>query len=440
MGTQRLLPVFTLSLLCALAWAIVPAYSTQAAPPTQDTPRTFPETGKSVSGRFLEYWEKHGGLAQQGYPISDEFMETSDLDGKSYRVQYFERSVFEWHPEHQPPNDVLLSLLGRFRYTAKYPDGAPGQMANNSPGVRLFPETGMHVGGLFLDYWNAHGGLAQQGYPISEEFTEVSDLDGQPYRVQYFERAVLEMHPENPVPHQVLLSQLGTFRYKGRYATELPGSSGQEPLPPPLPPLPPPPTSTPLPATPTGTPTATRTPTHVPTATRTPTATATPPKPTATPVQPYSKVFALGDSVMLGGAAELKRVIPNIEVDAAVSRQVSAGISVLKARRDTGRLGDSVVIHLGNNGTFTSQQFDQIMQVLANVRRVVFVNVKVPRSWEGGDNAVIAAGVHRYPKAVLVDWHAAGVSHPEFFATDGIHLTGKGASIYSALIAEALRK
>ena len=39
----------------------------------------------------------------------------------------------------------------------------------------------------------------------------VEDLeDGQPYRVQYFERVRLEYHPERPDPHyQVLLGQFG---------------------------------------------------------------------------------------------------------------------------------------------------------------------------------------------------------------------------------------
>jgi hypothetical protein len=60
--------------------------------------------------------------------------------------------------------------------------------------------------------------LAQQGYPISDEFTEISDLNGQPYTVQYFERAVFEYHPENAgTAYDVLLSQLGTFRYKEKY-------------------------------------------------------------------------------------------------------------------------------------------------------------------------------------------------------------------------------
>ena len=73
--------------------------------------RTFPETGKRVCGRFLEYWTTAGGLAQQGLPFSNEFTEVSDLNGQSYTVQYFERAVFEKHPENQPPYDVLLSQL-----------------------------------------------------------------------------------------------------------------------------------------------------------------------------------------------------------------------------------------------------------------------------------------------------------------------------------------
>jgi hypothetical protein len=40
-------------------------------------------------------------------------------------VQYFERAVFEFHPENQPPHDVLLSQLGTFRFKTKYPSGDP---------------------------------------------------------------------------------------------------------------------------------------------------------------------------------------------------------------------------------------------------------------------------------------------------------------------------
>lgn len=192
-------------------------------PPLPTLPGTnsflFKATGKTVRGIFFDYWNDHGGLAQQGYPISEQMGEVSDLDGKVYLVQYFERAVFEYHPEQTDPQfQVLLSQLGTFRYKDKYLSGAPGQTANQSAGSVLFSETGKHLGGIFLSYWQTHGGLAQQGYPISDEFTEITDLDGKPYTVQYFERAVFEYHPELAgTPYEVLLSQLGTFRYKQKY-------------------------------------------------------------------------------------------------------------------------------------------------------------------------------------------------------------------------------
>src|SRR5262249_11445138 len=142
-----------------------------------DNSRNFPQTGRTVRGSFLDYWTTHGGLAQQGYPISEEIQEQSALDGKAYTVQYFERAVFERHPENAPPYDVLLAQLGAFRYRAKYPNGAPGQWANQANG-RNFPATKHTVGGAFRAYWEANGGLVQFGYPLSDEFREVSDLDG----------------------------------------------------------------------------------------------------------------------------------------------------------------------------------------------------------------------------------------------------------------------
>ncbi|MEA2576110.1 MAG: hypothetical protein QOH93_3408, partial [Chloroflexia bacterium] len=189
----------------------------------QANSRQFPETGYTVQGRFLEYWEQNGGLSQQGYPISAEMKEVSSTDGKSYTVQYFERAVFELHPENRPPYDVLLSLLGVFDFQRKYPGGAPGEVPNNAPDSVLFPETGKRLGGRFLGYWQTHGGLSQQGYPISNEFMEKSDLDGKEYRVQYFERAVFEHHPENAgTRYEVLLSQLGTFHFRDRYLDPAP--------------------------------------------------------------------------------------------------------------------------------------------------------------------------------------------------------------------------
>ncbi|HEX2910265.1 MAG TPA: sialidase family protein [Chloroflexia bacterium] len=73
----------------------------------------FSQTGHNLRNTFKEYWEKNGGLAIYGYPISEEFYEVNPDDGKTYVVQYFERNRFEWHPENKgTPYEVLLGLLG----------------------------------------------------------------------------------------------------------------------------------------------------------------------------------------------------------------------------------------------------------------------------------------------------------------------------------------
>ena len=150
---------------------------------------------------------------------------------------------------------------------------------------------------------------------------------------------------------------------------------------------------------------------------------------------PTGPVSAIGDSVMLGAAAQLEEDVDQLMVmDAQVGLQVATAVDILAGRRATGQIGEVVVVHLGNNGTFTAEEFDEIMRTLSGTRKVVFVNNKVPRSWETTNNEVIADGTRRYDKAVLVDWYSASINHPEYFAEDGIHLQPAGQRAYSDLI------
>lgn len=160
----------------------------------------FQDTGQTLCDRFLNYWNAHGGLAINGYPLTAARMETLE-DGKQYQMQWFERVRMEYHPEVADPQyQVLLGQFGRKIHPAD-----PAVAAK--PGQRFFPETGHNLGGDFLTYWSVQGGLAQFGYPLSEEVQET--LDGKAYTVQYTERARFERHPEQQPPHTVLLGQFG---------------------------------------------------------------------------------------------------------------------------------------------------------------------------------------------------------------------------------------
>jgi YVTN family beta-propeller protein len=180
--------------------------------------RCFAETGKCVRGLFYAYWVENGALERQGFPLTDEFDETDPVSGQVYRVQYFERARFEYHQENvNTPYVVLLGALGRQEFAARYPQGRP---LTNSTGAddACFAETGRCIQGAFRAYWERTGGLAQHGYPLSDEFTERSGSDGKEYLVQYFERARFEYHPEFAgTPSAVLLGLIGAQQFAGRY-------------------------------------------------------------------------------------------------------------------------------------------------------------------------------------------------------------------------------
>jgi hypothetical protein len=151
-------------------------------------------------------------------------------------------------------------------------------------------------------------------------------------------------------------------------------------------------------------------------------------------------VTAVGDSVMLDYQAALQRDVPGIAVFAAVSRQWSDGETLLQWLKASGHLGTEVVVGLGTNGPITAGDFDSMMSVLARVHRVVFVNVVVGQPWESEVNGVLAAGVSRYPNAVLADWASLERSNPSWVYSDGTHLPidGPGARALAALVASKL--
>lgn len=150
-------------------------------------------------------------------------------------------------------------------------------------------------------------------------------------------------------------------------------------------------------------------------------------------------VSAIGDSVTIDAATYLERDIPNLRtLEARVGLQVEPAIAILKQRRAEGRIGQVVVVALGTNGTFTSEEFDEIMGVLSGAQEVIFVNNAVPRPWEASNNEAISEGVQRYPsKAMLVNWYAVSSGHPEYFWQDGVHLTPHGSRAYAHLVRTA---
>lgn len=187
--------ILLLALLCAMLPVAPVAANTSAG-----TPLFFRETGHTLAYSFREFYERQGGLAIIGLPISEVFVE----DGRP--VQYFERARLEWHAQIAL---VQAGHLGRWAATGLAGHPAFERIDVAPAGASYFAQTGHSLGGSFLGFWRANGGLPSFGYPISEPFEQTNEQDGKGYTVQYFERVRFEYHPENPPAYQVQLGHLG---------------------------------------------------------------------------------------------------------------------------------------------------------------------------------------------------------------------------------------
>ncbi len=73
-----------------------------------------------------------------------------------------------------------------------------------------FRETGQCISGRIRQFWQENGGLPVFGFPITPQRAEA--VREGVFESQWFERARLELHPENPRPFDVLLGRLGVDR------------------------------------------------------------------------------------------------------------------------------------------------------------------------------------------------------------------------------------
>ncbi|HUZ03353.1 MAG TPA: L,D-transpeptidase [Thermomicrobiaceae bacterium] len=219
-----MIPAFLLVLASLMPSTVAAA---AAAPPvpydTGPSAVFFPQTGHSLGLGFLDYWRANGDVTAFGYPVTEEFQQNG------ITVQYFQRAVFEYHPEADPANRVQVRLLGslaapaaandylanqiHLQYVASFfqmdlPTSdpfAPVAPVPQNGDHDFFSQTGHSLNYAFKNYWEMWGGITVFGYPISEEFPDPSTG----LTVQYFERAVFEFHP-NPTDGQlVTLRQLG---------------------------------------------------------------------------------------------------------------------------------------------------------------------------------------------------------------------------------------
>ncbi len=151
--------------------------------------------------------------------------------------------------------------------------------------------------------------------------------------------------------------------------------------------------------------------------------------------------LVIGDSVSLGAESCLAPLGYN--VDSEVGRQFSVGLDHLRVHAADG-LPDSVVIHLGTNGPFTLDGFRQVMELTGSQRRVVWVTIALPPrsqySFVDSLNEMIRSQASEYGNVRIADFAAASDEHPEWMASDGIHIGGSGCTGFAQVVDDAVTR
>jgi hypothetical protein len=142
--------------------------------------------------------------------------------------------------------------------------------------------------------------------------------------------------------------------------------------------------------------------------------------------------LGVGDSIMLSAADELAS--HRVPVNAEAGRRFADGLRVMKGLAARGTLPRLVIVHLGTNGLIGPGACDAVVTLAGTSRRVFLVTVRVPRPWQGRNNALLAACAFEHPRVHVLHWYVFSRGHPPWFGGDGYHLTPLGQGAYAAFI------
>ena len=147
----------------------------------------------------------------------------------------------------------------------------------------------------------------------------------------------------------------------------------------------------------------------------------------------------IGDSVMKMGEPYITEIFKEANIDAKVSRQFTDLPKVLEALKDSKKLKNIVVIHLGTNGVINKESFESSMKLLEG-KTVYLMNTVVPKPWEKSVNKSLEEWSADYSNITIIDWHKYAKGEKKLFYKDATHPKPEGAKKYAEFILESIKE
>lgn len=147
----------------------------------------------------------------------------------------------------------------------------------------------------------------------------------------------------------------------------------------------------------------------------------------------------IGDSVMKMGEPYIKEIFKDANIDAKVSRQFTDLPKVLEALKDSKKLKNIVVIHLGTNGVINKESFETSMKLLDG-KTIYLMNTVVPKPWEKSVNKNLEEWSADYNNITIIDWYKYAKGEKKLFYKDATHPKPEGAKKYAEFILESIKE
>lgn len=162
----------------------------------------------------------------------------------------------------------------------------------------------------------------------------------------------------------------------------------------------------------------------------------------------------IGDSVALRASDWLHEVLPGLDMDAAVSRNLIDGQKILKKTAKNGTLVTDVIIALGvNEVNDYMDQLDQLVKTLPAGHRLILVTpydgrvLNNPNAIANRTRDYMLKLAEKYDYVIVADWYQTAVKNPEiWYGTDDVHFganaggIAQGGKLYAKTVRDALKK
>ena len=158
----------------------------------------------------------------------------------------------------------------------------------------------------------------------------------------------------------------------------------------------------------------------------------------------------IGDSVALRASDYIKEVIPTIDIDASVSRNLTSGLEVFENGVDNHVLNQNVIVALGANTTSDYKAtLDKMVKDLPKGSRLIFITPYDGR-FAGNDQSEVMQ-IRAYMLELsennnfvyIADWYSTAAANPQIWGgTDNVHFGSESSTIQEGgrLYANTLKK